>query len=770
MSSLSQDMITAKLKEMRALKNDVNVLLSLKQEFASLCNDDACLSGLKDALKILYSDWAAVMKLINSKLPESNQLSMADLDISEEETSKLANATNGSFNSTGSGDESILLSEFRGLFQEISSWLENTEDKIDGKDQNIGEQIISYQPKVDQLGDMASRLLERYSNNREDIEPEMENLGQRWEMILGKILKHANQSSDSSEVLEEIKSSQVLLETLPEEPENGEDNHEAGFDERKPGSPDSDIVNTSGTSDPEEISTLPEDSFMSATPARDTEPGNDHSGLDDSNDDHNSSSSAQEVTSPTKNSNSKESTQSKIPLKLVPSSKPKPKWYIDSVQVSQADVRLIPVEDTTFSNQEKAKKPSSIPLRSPGGSKVPVVPQPGSVAPPVQQVTVSISSLPKQTTQTSKYQHEHSKPTSLVYTVVQPEMTSVVACASPVSTVLASVETSPTLSPMESIGQPSTTFVGDAPQSILDEIDKQNAADNDIIDRLLRSTSEDIEDVRIRSSYTSSRNNHNENHKQDVKDFKGKFDAINSRLKSARTKIETLENESEYPVRNDLIDMEVNELEADVATTISRGDTLVLMVHRFNIEQGEQLKRNVMDLREDWNDLKVLAEDKKTKAAKESESLKILRDKLEKMKNWLDSVIKIIKAKKSEEERIQPARKEVDRKAGEIKMIESIVSTIKPLDKLGDMKEILIAVRSDWDILKDLATPAPVVRRLKSKSPGEKADRSVPDELFTRTIRVQEALSAVRNQLDTSVLKGLFQTYLVLCYNLKTLK
>merc|ERR1712096_121178 len=98
-------------------------------------------------------------------------------------------------------------------------------------------------------------------------------------------------------------------------------------------------------------------------------------------------------------------------------------------------------------------------------------------------------------------------------TVVQPEVNMVVACSSPVSTALPSVDTSPTLSPVDN---QASTLVS-APQSILDDIDKQNAKDNEIIDRLLRSASEDIEDVRIRS-YTSQRRDNKDNHEQDVKE------------------------------------------------------------------------------------------------------------------------------------------------------------------------------------------------------------------------------------------------------------
>ena len=117
MDSLAGDKIKTKLKEMRVLKNDVNVLLALKQEFLTLCNDESCLTALKDSLKILYCDWAAVLKAMSNKLSESNKLSVGDLDLSEEDISRLANATNGSMNNSGCADESILLSEFRALFQ-----------------------------------------------------------------------------------------------------------------------------------------------------------------------------------------------------------------------------------------------------------------------------------------------------------------------------------------------------------------------------------------------------------------------------------------------------------------------------------------------------------------------------------------------------------------------------------------------------------------------------------------------------------------------------
>ena len=100
-----------------------------------------------------------------------------------------------------------------------------------------------------------------------------------------------------------------------------------------------------------------------------------------------------------------------------------------------------------------------------------------------------------------------------------------------------------------------------------------------------------------------------------------------------------MDKELDYSLRTDLIDMELQELEAEVATTISRGDTLVLRVHRFDQVQGDDLKERVSELRQSWSKLRGTAEEKKSQALRESEILDILREKLEIMQPYLSSVI-----------------------------------------------------------------------------------------------------------------------------------
>ena len=52
-------------------------------------------------------------------------------------------------------------------------------------------------------------------------------------------------------------------------------------------------------------------------------------------------------------------------------------------------------------------------------------------------------------------------------------------------------------------------------------------------------------------------------------------------------------------------------LEAEVATHISRGDTLVLLADRHDIELGQRTQATVKQLRQQWQQLKQLTDRKK---------------------------------------------------------------------------------------------------------------------------------------------------------------
>lgn len=680
LENISLELIPDMIKEMKIMKMEVREVLSIKQEFVSLCADPSLLVGLKDTLSSLESKWSILKDGIKQKLPENERFAVAELDLSGEGDFRLTSPASTSMNSSA-GEEGLLLQEFRSAFQEISSWLETAEQILDGtkskeESRQLGEQILNLQPRVDSLGVMADRILEKFTSQSQEVEPEMELLGQRWENVLARIEECSNFSVVE---VEEIKTTIAQLVI-----------------------PVPDTVNiTTTVPEPEEISTLPEET-------NETRSWLDFNDKIGSSRDSSPEFFSASLRTPEKNAKDSQETIVESPKKgkTPPPTKPKPRWYVESVQEA-------------CSVTSSCSVVTSISL------------------PPVQHVTVTSSTLPSPRSLSSTGS-----------TVIEPlRKTTPIPILSPMRTVLPSVDTSPSASPVIS------PIEAAAPQSILDDIDKQNERDNVIIDRLLRGTSADIEDVRARKSYSSPRfgRENISNNAKDIKEFEEKFTNISLKIANARQRLQELDKESDYNLRVDLINMELQELEAEVATTISRGDTLVLRVHRFDQVQGDDLKERVAELRQSWSKLRGSAEEKKSHALRESEILAKLRGKLEIMQPWLNSVLKDIRPKKTEDQRVSSARAEIDRKYHEMKSIERLASSFKSLDSLGGMKDTLINVRSNWGQLKDFATP---MRKSKSKSPREIVDKSVPAELFSRITKLQEALEAIRSQLETSIMTG----------------
>ena len=163
-------------------------------------------------------------------------------------------------------------------------------------------------------------------------------------------------------------------------------------------------------------------------------------------------------------------------------------------------------------------------------------------------------------------------------------------------------------------------------------------------------------------------------------------------------------------------------------------------------------------LRESWTALKLLAEEKKTAAITEAENLVLLKGKLEAMSASLNLAMQSIEKKGSAAEQQTSARKELDRKAEEMKAIETLAAALQNRESLNRFTVSLGQLRAHWFQLRRLAEPPPgngsKDRRSKSRSPREVVDRAVPLEIFNRITKLQEALAAVCAQLDTSIMTG----------------
>ena len=224
---------------MKEMKKEVRELLSIKQEFVGLCTDPSLLVGLKEALTHLEAKWSGLQEAFGRRLPEAGDLT--ELDLSSEDGYRLSSTTN-SLNSSV-GEEGMVLQEFRAAFQEVSAWLDTAEHQLGrrsrrpSEDRQLGAQLLNLQPKVESLGAMAVRIVETYTTQRPDVEPEMELLGHRWENIVAKIEKSSNFSVVE---VEQIRTTISHLTIPPPRP----------------------VITSGGgvtTSEPEEIATLPEE-------------------------------------------------------------------------------------------------------------------------------------------------------------------------------------------------------------------------------------------------------------------------------------------------------------------------------------------------------------------------------------------------------------------------------------------------------------------------------------------------------------------------------
>ena len=154
-----------------------------------------------------------------------------------------------------------------------------------------------------------------------------------------------------------------------------------------------------------------------------------------------------------------------------------------------------------------------------------------------------------------------------------------------------------------------------------------------------------------------------------------------------------------------------------------------------------------------------MADEKKTAAVKEAENSALLKGKLATMSASLSLVLRSLENKATPEEKQAAARKEVDKRKAEMKIIETLGAALQNKNSLGRLTASFSQVRASWFQLRQLAAEplsggSKQERRSKSRSPREVVDRAVPLEIFNRITKLQEALVAVNHQLDTSIMTG----------------
>ena len=218
--------------------------------------------------------------------------------------------------------------------------------------------------------------------------------------------------------------------------------------------------------------------------------------------------------------------------------------------------------------------------------------------------------------------------------------------------------------------------------------------------------------------------------------------------------MEQISSESDLGLRSDLVEMETQQIEAEVATSISRGETLILMIHRQDPTQAENLQARVNHLRDNWQTVKRSADTKKH----EAESLRLELEKFlslsSSLSTWLEETKRKIESVKGDKKELGVIGRQMEAKKADLTTINKIGNKLTAANAFKGQEASLTSLNQKWEQAKQSCSLVTRRDHSKSASPKESVNKTYPAELNNKISRVREAVSAVDKQLNTSVLTG----------------
>ncbi len=351
---------------------------------------------------------------------------------------------------------------------------------------------------------------------------------------------------------------------------------------------------------------------------------------------------------------------------------------------------------------------------------------------------------------------------------------------------------------LAAVGRPHDMESGDQRKCAVnhneDKEDEDDAAflakENSAIERILNETTSELAEVKRKAGYrhhhmSSSSASGPDYHQKVVRDFEANVEAMLPKIDRARGKLDELDGEQDLRLRRDLISMESKMMEAEVATLISRGDTLVLFTHRGDPRKAERLQGRVAALREAWAGLRRLAEEKRAEAARAEESAAEFQRRLEDLVAWVGDAHERCSSSSTaatsttnssssdgggeamRKEREEELAREVEAKASEVRAINELAAEVKRRQgTLGANSMVLTVANAQWEKLLGRVRArreAEALARAEEEgggggesSSGAGAGVAPADagEVLARISKMREAVEAVDRQLRTQVLSG----------------
>ena len=226
---------------------------------------------------------------------------------------------------------------------------------------------------------------------------------------------------------------------------------------------------------------------------------------------------------------------------------------------------------------------------------------------------------------------------------------------------------------------------------------------------------------------------------------------MESKIRQTNSRIDSVSSESDLGLRSDLIDMETRQVQAEVTSTLSRGETLIMMSQRRDPEPEETkvMEERLVNIRQSWDRVVSGADQRKEETHQlklELDSYLTLRDSLS---SWLDRVKKDIVSANSSKKELSSIARQMEAKQSELTRINKIGNKLTAANAFKGQEPSLTNLNQRWENAKQECSVI-----FRKKSPNPKETKSNPTDLFNKISRVREAISAVDKQLSLSVLSG----------------
>ncbi|XP_064105389.1 dystrophin-like isoform X5 [Macrobrachium nipponense] len=225
-----------------------------------------------------------------------------------------------------------------------------------------------------------------------------------------------------------------------------------------------------------------------------------------------------------------------------------------------------------------------------------------------------------------------------------------------------------------------------------------------------------------------------------------------------RNKTKVTPSYEEALEKAETLEQEVAELEPDIATIISRGDTLTLTTHMVDVHKANVIRTAVNDLRNHWSALKSETEGVKANAEKVNEEVNAVSKKADDIVNWINDVSKRLHLVNNDESQLQALEKEMSKKKEELDDLNNSGALLKKY-KYNHIQPILTLLNTRWtEINMQFRQYRKVSLEKKtivssSKVEAQVETTNVPD--FVASVnRLREAISAISRQLSTNKLAG----------------